>query len=81
MGQLPVSGGPHYISTGTLVCCSWNINGLTDLKQALKFLERNQTRFPFHDLVNAIFPLEQAEKAFEVGRDLRPIRVAITCKA
>lgn len=55
--------------------------GLTDLKQALKFLERNQTRFPFHNLVNAIFPLEQAEKAFEVGRDLRPIRVAITCKA
>ena len=42
---------------------------LTDLKQALKFLERNQTRFPFHDLVNAIFPLEQAEKAFEVGRE------------
>ena len=71
------------ISPETIVRRMLTIRGLhnygpADLKLALRFLERNQTRFPFHKLVTATFSLDQAQKAFEAGRDLRPIRVAVT---
>ena len=71
------------ISPETIVRRMLTIRGLhnygpADLKLALSFLERNQTRFPFHKLVAATFSLDQAQKAFEASRDLRPIRVAVT---
>ena len=70
------------ISPETIVRKMLTIRGLhnygpSDLKQALRFLEDNHSRFPFHKLVSQSFPLEQTSIAFEAASDQRPIRIAV----
>lgn len=48
-----------------------------DLRQAVRFLKQHHARFPFADLVEATFPLQQAQAAFEYAESARPIRVAV----
>lgn len=70
------------ISPETIVRKMLTIRGLhnysvNDLDNAIKFLERAQTDYPFHDLVGETFPLELTPEAFECAHKQRPIRVAI----
>lgn len=48
-----------------------------DLAEALRFLERTQSRFPFASLVSQTFSLDKVQDAFEFARDQHPVRVAI----
>ena len=70
------------ISPETIVRKMLTIRGLhnysvNDLDNAIKFLERAQTDYPFHELVGETFPLELTLEAFECAHKQRPIRVAI----
>jgi alcohol dehydrogenase len=49
-----------------------------DLVSAVRFLERNHTRFPFAELVEASFPLSQVAEAFAYAEQELPFRVAVT---
>ncbi len=48
-----------------------------DLACGLRFLERTQERFPFHELVARTFPLAQTQQAFEYAVQQRPVRLAV----
>jgi len=47
------------------------------LLQALEFLVANRNRFPFHDLVDARYPLERIQDAFDDAAQQRVLRAAI----
>lgn len=48
-----------------------------DLVSGIDFLERTHTQFPFHELVERTFALEDINSALRWAMDNRPIRVAI----
>ena len=48
-----------------------------DLVTAVEFLERHHQRFPFADLVEVSFTLDDAQAALEYAESARPIRVAV----
>ena len=47
------------------------------LVQALDFVVANHERFPFRDLVDAKYPLERIQDAFEDAAERRVLRAAI----
>lgn len=52
-----------------------------DLASGLRFLELNQHRFPFGELVSKTFLLDETKAAFEFARDSRPVRIAVRSRA
>ncbi|WP_205944091.1 hypothetical protein [Pedobacter sp. HDW13] len=48
-----------------------------DFVQAVKFIEKNYSKFPFQELVSAEFALTDAESAFNFAVANKPIRVGI----
>jgi alcohol dehydrogenase len=52
-----------------------------DLATALAFLDRNARRYPFAEMVERSFPLEQVNEAFEFAETNRPLRVALAINA
>jgi len=48
-----------------------------DLGTALAFLQTAGERYPFASLVEATFPLREAEEAFRYATESRPVRVAV----
>jgi putative phosphonate catabolism associated alcohol dehydrogenase len=60
----------------------WSIRGVhnyapADLAAAIDFLASNCQRFPFEELVSSVFPLEQADAAFQTMVETSAIRVAV----
>ena len=48
-----------------------------DLARAIRFLADNHERFPFQDLVEQQFSLDEVDRAVAFAEENRPIRVAI----
>ncbi len=74
---------PISISAETVVRKILSIHGVhnygpNDLGNAVRFLERNGSRFPFEELVADRFPLEDANAAFRHAADSGALRVAVT---
>lgn len=48
-----------------------------DIDRAIRFLERTKGRFPFHQLVEKTFTLQETQQAFEYALANHPVRVAV----
>lgn len=48
-----------------------------DLRTAVDFLQRSHTRYPFAEIVERRFPLQQANQAVDWAAHERPLRVAV----
>ncbi|WP_268035359.1 zinc-binding dehydrogenase [Algoriphagus sp. PAP.12] len=48
-----------------------------DLQTAIEFVSTAKNRFPFEKLVGAEFPLDELEKAFELGQEGKHFRVGV----
>lgn len=60
----------------------WSIRGVhnyapVDFAAAIDFLAKNCQRFPFADLVSGVFPLDEADAAFQTMVETGAIRVAV----
>lgn len=60
----------------------WTLRGLhnytpVDLARAVEFLGEHGNRYPFAEMVKAVFPLAQAFAAFEHAEQAKPPRVAV----
>lgn len=74
--------GPVPLLVEQVVRRMWNIRGVhnyapVDLATAIDFLATHGRRFPFEELVSAVFPLAQADTAFREMQRMGAVRVAV----
>lgn len=53
-------------------------NEASQLKEAIRFLERTRTKYPYEKVVGAKFPLRDIENAFQTAGERRVMRAAVT---